>query len=445
MPLPPRTFLFLLLALAVARGVMYASFVPPWQAPDESPQFERARAAQTAAEWNSTSADRLPWYDDLVQSLFAHNYWDFLPAARQPYAQDALLNQYIVPYRELYGGLYGSRVAYAVIGLPLFLTRNQDITLQLYLVRLNTVLMNAGVILLALLITRTIFPNDRFLVYGVPILILFNPQHTHMLSTVNNGNLAELLTAAALYFMVKGVIKGFSWQGIIAVLGFSILAMWAKATAYFLPFALGALGLFYLWQYRRRWRWLLSVGVGALVVSYLFLPERLTQLTFQAWGVFNWSAIHLDSIVPVMLFRSFWAVPGWLTLHLHPFWYQAWGAACILALLGLIIAVVSNREKLLSTQFRPRLQALVVLAVAAVVSIFILLAWSAIANTIVYRQGRSIYPVIIPISIFLMLGWRQLIPACWRNFGLLVITAALFLFDSLVLFGYIIPFFYSRY
>jgi hypothetical protein len=85
------------------------------------------------------------------------------------------------------------------------------------------------------------------------------------------------------------------------------------------------------------------------------------------------------------------------------------------------------------------------LAVAAATSIVILLAWNVITQSIIYRQGRSIYPVIVPISLFLMLGWRQLIPAGWRNFSLLALTVILSLFDALVLFNYIIPFFYSQY
>jgi hypothetical protein len=62
-----------------------------------------------------------------------------------------------------------------------------------------------------------------------------------------------------------------------------------------------------------------------------------------------------------------------------------------------------------------------------------------------YRQGRTIYPVLVPIAIFLMLGWRQFIPPAWQKTGLFAITLVFFLFDSLVLFDYIIPFFYSRY
>lgn len=441
----PQSGLYLLLALALVRGVIYASVVPPWQAPDEPAQFERARAALSSTEWHSTSENGPGWYGDLIRSLFVFGYWDFLDTPRQTYSPDSSPSRYIGLYQELYGGLYGSRPMYAILGWPLFLARDRDITLQLYLVRLNMVLMNAGIIFLAYLITRTIFPDDTFLALGVPVLILFNPQHTHLLSTVNNGNLAELLGTGALYFLVKGIIKGFSWSGILAILGLSLAAMWAKATAYFLPFTIGTIGLFYLWRYRRQWPWLVPAGLIVAGLAFYFAPQRLLILSSWAWSGLKAGSFYLDPIVPRDLFRSFWAMPGWFILVLHPFWYRLLAIGCILAILGLTMFLVARWRLLFSEQFKPQIRALVVLAVATVVAIGVLLSWNAITHSIVYRQGRSIYPVIVPISLFLMLGWRQLIPANRRIFGLLAITAALFLFDSLVLFHYIIPFFYSRY
>ncbi len=440
-----KSILYALVALALVRGLIYATVVPPWQAPDESAHFERARAALNAADWNSTSQNQPAWYDKLSQSLFTFRYWDFLDASRSTYAPNSL-GQYIALYHEAYGGLYGSRPAYAVMALPLFFVPHQDITLQLYLVRLNTVLMNLGVIFLAYLIVQTIFPNDIFLVLGTPLLILFNPQHTHMLSTVNNGNLAELLATAALYFMVTGVMRGFSVWKILAILGFSLAAMWTKATAYFLPLAMGSIGLFYLWGYRRRWYWLLPGGALLAGLIYYFAPQRLKLLLASGGSlVTSGSFFYLDPIVPVDLFRSFWAYPGWMILQLHPCWYQLLLASCLLSLVGLLVLLVTKWRLFYAQQRQPQIRALLILVVAVIISIATLLVWNAATQSIVYRQGRSIYPVIVPISLFLMLGWRQLIPSGWRTFGLLVLTVGLSLFDSLVLFNYIIPFFYSKY
>jgi hypothetical protein len=196
-----QSILYALLALALVRGLIYGAVAPPWQAPDEPAQFERVKAALSAADWNSTSQNGPAWYDELSKSLFTFRYWDFVDTSRPSYAPNSI-GRYIALYQEIYQGLYGSRGAYVVMALPLFLAPHLDITLQLYLVRINMVLMNVAVIFLAYLTVRAIFPRDTFLILGVPILILFNPQHTHLMSTVNNGNLAELLATAVLYFMV---------------------------------------------------------------------------------------------------------------------------------------------------------------------------------------------------------------------------------------------------
>lgn len=439
-----KPILVIILTLALIRGVIYASVVPPWQAPDEPAQFERVKASLSAAEWHSTAANGPAWYSDLAEALFRFNFWDFVDGPRKSYDADASVRTYIPLYQEIYNGLYGSRGAYLAMGWPLWLAPGQDIVLQLYLARLLTVLMNVGVLLLAFLTVRILFPNDIFLLLGVPILILFNPQHTHMMSTVNNGNLAELLAIAALYFIVRSIVYGYSWLNLVAVFGFSLAAMYTKATAYFLPFAIGCGALFYLWRFRRFWYWLIPLGLVLGAGLFFLAPPRLMVLIDMAWANVWYGQNYLDPIVPIDLFRSYWAVPGWTILHLHPFWYWLllWG--CALAVAGLIILLISRWRLVFDARYIPKIQALAVLAVAIIVSIGILLAWNTITNVIVYRQGRSIYPVSVAISLFLMLGWRQIIPTSYRTTGLLALTAAFFLFDALVLFNYIIPLFYSR-
>ncbi|HMR64414.1 MAG TPA: hypothetical protein PKE64_10425 [Anaerolineae bacterium] len=438
-----RSMLYLLLALALVRGVMYATLVPPWQAPDEPAQFERAKAALDAEEWQATSVNGPAWYNDLIESLFIFSAWDFIDVER-PTAPGGLLNQYIVPYNEAYQGQYSGRFPYMLIGWPLMVAADQPLLTQLYLLRLNTVLMNVGIIFFAYLITQTIFPGHPFLTWGVPLLILFNPQHTHLLATVNNGNLAELLATATLYFLVRGLRQGFSFLT-VSVLGLlTILAMWTKATAYFLPFAIGSVGLVYGWRYRRHWFWLLPVGAITAAVVYFLAPARLRTLLAWSWERFNNAEFYLDPLVPADLFRSFWALPGWFVLVLHPFWYWLWGVVCIVALVGWVGLGLKHYRALCEGKYAGQARALLALLTAAVVAISVPLIYSTLFGDLTYRQGRSIYPVIVPIYLFILLGWTGLIPPRWRGEALVAITAGLFLFDALVLFHYIVPFFYSR-
>lgn len=422
---------------------MYATLVPPWQAPDEPAQFERAKAALDPGDWQATSANGPAWYNDLIESLFVFNAWNFIDVDR-PAAPGGLLNQYIVPYNEAYQGQYSSRLPYVLIGWPLYLAADQPLATQMYLVRLNTVLMNMGVIFLAYLITQTIFPGHTLLILGVPLLILFNPQHTHLLATVNNGNLAELLATATLYFLVRGIRRSFSWLNVVTLGLLTILAMWTKATAYFLPFAIGSVGLVLLWRYRRRWIWLLSMGTIAAVLVYFLAPQRLRVLLAWSWARFTNREFFLDPLVPTDLFRSFWALPGWFVLALHPFWYWLWGAVCVLALVGWLVLGLRRYRAIIGGKYASQARALLALLIAALVAISVPLVYSTLFADLTYRQGRSIYPVIVPICLFIVIGWAGLIPQRWRGEALLAMTAGLFLFDSLVLFHYMVPFFYSR-
>lgn len=326
-----------MLALTLVRGLLYAVLIPPWQAPDEPGQFERAKAALSAQDWASTSANGPAWYDDLSQSLFTFAMWDFLDGKRPGYVAGQPLSRYITLYNEAYDGQYGSQPTYAAIGWPILFAPGASIVSQLYLVRLNMVLMNLAVIYLIYRLVQTIFPQNRFLIVGVPLLILFHPQHTHLTSTVNNGNLAELLATAALYFMVRGIMRGFSWPVVLAMFVCTIVAMWAKATAYFLPFAIATIGLFYLWRYRRRWYWLLPVFAVLAGLGYLLAPERLKILSLWIGRGIIEGQFRLNSLVPIDLFRSFWAFPGWVSVALHPFWYWLWLWACLLAVVGWVV------------------------------------------------------------------------------------------------------------
>jgi len=434
----------LLAALAVVRGLLYASFVPPWQAPDEPSHFERARAAFSAQEWTATSTQNPPpWYQDIIESLYQTDYYNFMPAPR-PATTNLPLNQYIGLYQEIYQGLYGSRPAYIGMGWPL-LAAPDNILLQLYLLRLNSVLFFTGVILLAYGISRTIFPNTLFMALGVPLLILFNPQHTHIFATVNNGNLAELFTLAAIFLLVRAIMGRFTWQNVAGMVVFTILATWTKATAYFLPFAFATVGLVYAWRYRRKWRLILPAGLLLVAVTIWFMPERLKILLGWSWDMLRAGQFHLNPIVPRVMFGSFFAMPGWMTIQLDRLWYQLLALLVALALAGLVLLLIRHWRKWNQPAYRPAMLALAVLAVMAAAAIAAPLMWSILFDDVTYRQGRSIFPAIVSVYVFLLLGWRQLIPANWRVVGLLGMVGLAYLFDTMVLFKYIIPYFYSGY
>jgi hypothetical protein len=80
-------WLALLVALAIARGALYAAIVPPWQSPDETGHFEYA--------WLLAHLRRVPVREDaspgfegqLIDSLY---HWRFGDYTRRPLPDPAL-------------------------------------------------------------------------------------------------------------------------------------------------------------------------------------------------------------------------------------------------------------------------------------------------------------------------------------------------------------------
>ena len=68
--------------------------------------------------------------------------------------------------------------------------------------RLLSVLLGAGIVLLAYAIGRRVFPLRPALGLGAAALVAFLPQHLATVSQVGNDVLAELLFAAALYVLI---------------------------------------------------------------------------------------------------------------------------------------------------------------------------------------------------------------------------------------------------
>lgn len=457
------------MALALVRGIIYASVMPPWQAPDEPAQFERVRASLDESEWEGTTEGQPDWYDEISRSLFTFHFWHYAIPDKRP-APGQPLNQYVELYHEIYQGMYSSRIAYLTMGLPLLFAPEQPIIVQLYLTRLNTVLFGVLIVFLGYVITKTIFPTDNFLILGVPILITFSPQHTHMLSTVNNGNLAQPLATIVILLMVRGVMYGFSWPAGIAILTLTVLTIWTKATGYFLIFTIILLCSVYLLRYWRKWPWFLPGAILLIGLTYYFIPTRLMLLIGWAWEDIITGKSGFERQYLVHLFNSFWAMPGWLKMELHPSWYLFMRGLCGVAVLGLIIRLGLLLRRKFSMQkslylnpigetstievppmkatdarfSEQQIKALGVLATAMMMAMSIQIGWHIVTGLVTYNQGRSLYPVIIPIYIFLLLGWQQFIPVAWQNFGVLVIASFFILFDSLVLFNYIFPFYYAH-
>ena len=195
-------------------GTLFALYTPPWQAPDEPAHFNYIRQVAEAGccpviqsgDWDSA-------------------YLDALKAAR--FAPELLDDQDAIQYEDHHPPLY-----YLLASVVYKLSAGDLIALRLF-----SVVLGAGVVILSYACSRRILPNQPQIALGVMALVAFLPQHLHMMSAVNNDSLAELLVGIALLWLLRYLDSADApvWP-IALIVG---LALLTKITIYFLaPLAL---------------------------------------------------------------------------------------------------------------------------------------------------------------------------------------------------------------
>jgi len=171
-----RLALVLILLTYLTIGALYAALTPDWQVPDEPAHYNYIR---------QLAAGRLPVIEP---GDYDPTYLEKLKAERFPLHYPLSSIQYEDHQPPLY----------YLLATPLFGLSDG----VLFPLRLFSLLLGAGVILLAYRIGVRVFPGRPLLTFTAVALIAFIPQHIAMMAGVNNDSLAELLLAAALLGMV---------------------------------------------------------------------------------------------------------------------------------------------------------------------------------------------------------------------------------------------------
>jgi len=173
----PRALLALILLLYLALGTLFAVKTPAWQAPDEPAHYNYVR-------YLATNGD----FPVLHMGDYPHDYLEEIKAAGFPPGMSIDPIRYEFHQPPLY---------YALVA-PLYSLTNGN----LLALRLFSVLLGAGIVILAYVITRRVFPGRPALALGTAAFVAFLPQHLATISQVGNDVLAELLFAAVLYVLV---------------------------------------------------------------------------------------------------------------------------------------------------------------------------------------------------------------------------------------------------
>jgi len=464
--LPLRRFWILLLVLALVRGLIYGAVIPPWQAPDEPQHYEHARLIKEHGRSISRADISVEVRNEIISSMQLHRFWFFAPMPVKPQTADDVPAALQAYWDASHGELHQPFLYYWLQAQLLKALNMGDATLQLYLMRFVSSLMGSVVILLTYFAVRNLFPRDVFLQVTIPSFVLFLPMHTHLMSAVNNDNLAELGATVVLFVITLMVRDGLTLTRFVLLVGATVVGVYTKTTFLFvIPVAVLGIMIGSWLRLSQRVRWFaigLALAAVAIAISVVFfvqvrplsLVKRVPALRLAMGFPLSlpemlWVLQERWMLYAKSIFVGFWGSFGWYSLRLPAWLYWILGCASIGAGAGLIyFAIRAIRGSVRVEASQASVLFLYGLAFVLALSLTVLrflsanVAWPGF-NAITLPQGRFLFPAILAVSTLFMLGIRELIPRRYRHLGIIAVVGSLILLDLVSLVAFVIPYYYG--
>ena len=438
----PHQILLLLIALTLIRGLIYAAVMPPWwMGHDEDFHFAQVKGL-IARQLSDSSSPNPDWSQEITASFTA------FPLSRWSHVSEGPINPANVIDRH--SQLTRPSLAYYPYTWPGQLIINQDIIFQLFALRTVSVIITTGTILFAFLCAQQVFSSLSAQLLVVA-LILFNPSFMIIGSAINDGNLTVLFITIVFYLLLlefKG--QRITWR-LGAALLLTLLAIFTKTNAIFMLGVWIILGIRFVRKADLKSRLVIIIGSGLLTfltwLYFDYLPNFVRGKFLLARNYFA-----PDEIVPGLeyvfsfryfrdTFASYWTILGHAVYWLDPVWYNILFIFTLFTIAGMLLYgwrwLKNKRPAAIQPQYLllSLLMTLVFLGGLFGVSV---LRYEAQAG----RLARYIFPAIVPVSILMVAGWRELLPQHWRNIGYLLLFGLMFLFDTMVWLNHALPWYY---
>jgi len=426
-----RWLLALLLLAFCALASSVSLLLPLNEAPDEEAHFDLIRFVAEQGRIPLTNQERLalgdkgdasPIYHSLVALLSQH-----VDVAEQ--AQ----RHYISPDKRYipYDGPPPGRALHTEDERPPF----RGVVLAWHLARLVSVPLAALTILMAYLIAGRLYPGQGWLALSVAGVAAFVPRFVINSAVISDDNLVIPLIALALYFAVR-ILQGDTRRRLLIALGASMglaaitkyhsLVLVPEISLVFLLAALRQPGSGRVWL--GRWARVMAVFLLCSAWWFAFLILRFNRVaelgllggllaplgdpTTTELSSLNAAALSFswDWVAPV--FRTFWVVAGSSPVYAPDVVYTALAGLTGIAGLGLLVRVLGRLRQRLP--WRPES---ILLAVHALLYLGIILGRyqvfvaRGISPPAHSTQGRHLYPALVAIALFYVLGWQEVLAA----------------------------------
>jgi 4-amino-4-deoxy-L-arabinose transferase-like glycosyltransferase len=411
------------LLVYLAFAFLYARYTPAWNNPDEPAHYVYiAHIAETGTlpvlepgDWNP---DRL---EPLIRGHFPQGQATSIDFLRYEAWQPPL---------------------YYLVSAPVYRLAPAEVRLEA--LHAFNILLGAASLTLAYLVARAFF--FRVGVLGaektwLPLLVagalVGVPMFAATSASINNDNLANVFGGLLTLMLLRALAGplGARWVVLLGVvLGLGVLT---KLTlGFFLPLAVAAL---VVGSRRDAGRQCVLLLVAMLVVlSPWLVRQGLTYGWDDLLAKRRHDAILIGRAFPSLepsywlgwgtrLFRSAWALFGWMQVPTSEKVYQVWSALCQLGVVGVVVHAAWRR-----------LDRSAVLLVAVVAGAFGTVVYYNL-TTDVQPQGRFLYVALAPLLSLLALGWSALVPPRLRLPSLAALDVVLVALNAYTLAAFLRP------
>lgn len=498
-----RKFLWILLAIFIAKGVLFTFVFPPFSGHDEIAHFTylefvaqdfRPPVIPDLESWQATYAEtRNQRTHDLIDpELWQYCRYitdDWYHGCSDPALEDTPVYAITLgPDNFLPSGwVYTANhpPLYYLLMTPVYwLFAGASVVTKLYALRLAAIPFGLLTVFFAYKTTREIFPRDRFLALLIPAFVAFQPQIAYEAAMLNNDILSIAFTSIIFYLLAVGLRRGFSWR-ICILTGFTFgLAMLSKNTSAVSGLVIGVAMILGIGV--RNWRvWIpkgaATAGVGGLLIWPWFLYMWTTYGDFtglsrieklQYWnnaGRSVWSQL-IDGKFAWLRWRETWGEFGWRLIPLDDTLLRIILGFCVIGMLGVAwwavqsFAITKGRKLSMrsddgnislprfarvdsndasnapDTIFMPDHVVRISVLTFVLACVIAYYAILQFGTSFSLTQARYYFPSVNAFAVLVLLGYRALIPHRWHHYAEAAILLALFGLNIIIFSEYLIPY-----
>jgi 4-amino-4-deoxy-L-arabinose transferase-like glycosyltransferase len=449
--------IFLLLIIMLLKGVIWSLALPLWQGPDEEDHYNVIQFIGELGKLPDVQDTFLVDEVALSRELADVGRLPYAPDQRQAFTQtstgpgEAGLAELPASTRSSFelqavGKLNKATPLYYVMAaLPYRLFFNGDLLQRAQVQRLFSLLMSSGIVVVAYLILRLLFPANAAMRLTIPTLVAFHPMMTQMSAVISVDGFFILCYSLLIMLGIMILRDGFDWRyGLLIAIVFSLAFLTKPTINGFAPLV-ALLVVYDFWRGKGRRKQIvrgaLTMGILILALTswwmirslrinddlFYFNPvlegHRIIQNPFFDYAPLMHMLDYYRSVWGGM-FVTWWAHFGWIDTALPPWIYSLLRIMTFAAILGLFTWLLRNWRKRPSTiTWREGLSSAplvvwVFLMLTIIVPVLLLqgydlIFWWQYGNGR-GLQGRYWLGTVIPMLIFFTFGLLFWIPQRWE-------------------------------